>query len=330
MIVKERNKPVHLEGVEALLRRLPTSHPKYSLIKEEAAKRTAGYKGELSLDYYFSLTEKKEAAVFHDLRLSLESQFFQIDSLYLTKEFALLIEVKNWAGSLYFDSQFSQLIRTSDGQETAFPDPLTQLSRQEYQLKQWMAGNQISILPVHSFIVMTNPQSILRTSPENKTLGHKVIRLEKLLSKIRQFEDTHKRQLWNDKEWKKVIRLLKKQHQDPEINAMKKFGISKEELKKGVICLKCQINLTSWYGRWHCPKCDQTSNVPLIQALLDYSSLISTGITNKSAREFLQIESPYTVKRIFQNLNLPHTGDNKGRTYHLEKNLLRERLNRLT
>lgn len=330
MIVKERGKPVHLEGVEALLRRIPAEHPKYGLIREEAAKRTAGYKGELSLDYYFSLTEKKEAAVFHDLRLSEASHFFQVDSLYLTKQFALLIEVKHWAGTLYFDSQFSQLIRTSDGQETAFPDPLTQLSRQEYQLKRWISDNQIPILPVHSFIVMTNPQSILRTSSENKTLGNKVIRVEKLLSKIHHYEDAHKKQLWNDKEWKKAIRLLKKQHQDPEINTMKKFGIRKEELKKGVICLRCKTCLTSWYGRWHCKKCDKSSNAPLIQALLDYSSLISAGITNKMAREFLQIESPYAMKRIFKKLNLPNTGDNKGRSYHLEKDLLRERLNSLS
>ncbi|MBY6052306.1 hypothetical protein [Cytobacillus firmus] len=50
MIAKPRTKPISLLKLEALLKRLPEVHPKYSLIKSDYAKQTAGYLGENSLN----------------------------------------------------------------------------------------------------------------------------------------------------------------------------------------------------------------------------------------------------------------------------------------
>ncbi|MFX3623267.1 MAG: nuclease-related domain-containing protein [Ectobacillus sp.] len=136
MIVKERKKPVKIQKLEALLRRLPPQHPKQKEIEENLAKSLSGYRGEQSLDYYLSFLPPKQQLILHDLRLKENGRYFQIDTLILTKAFILIIEAKNIAGTIFFDTAFHQLIRTIDGKEEAFPDPIMQITRQKQQLQQ--------------------------------------------------------------------------------------------------------------------------------------------------------------------------------------------------
>ncbi|MDQ7861687.1 nuclease-related domain-containing protein [Peribacillus frigoritolerans] len=58
---------------------------------------------------------RKSYYIFHDLRLQDQSRFFQLDTLLISKKYALIIEVKNIAGAIYFDPHFNQLIRTIEG-----------------------------------------------------------------------------------------------------------------------------------------------------------------------------------------------------------------------
>ncbi|RFU60027.1 nuclease-related domain-containing protein [Bacillus sp. V59.32b] len=96
MIIKERKKPLKIQKLEALLRRLPSNHPKRQKISEELAKSLAGYYGEQSLDHYLSDLSESEYFILHDLRLSDKNErFFQLDSLLISSRFFLILEVKN-------------------------------------------------------------------------------------------------------------------------------------------------------------------------------------------------------------------------------------------
>jgi hypothetical protein len=53
--VKERNIPLVMLVLEALSRRLSLNYPKYQQVLEELGRRQAGYKGEVSLDYFLRL-----------------------------------------------------------------------------------------------------------------------------------------------------------------------------------------------------------------------------------------------------------------------------------
>ncbi|MCQ6268120.1 iron-containing alcohol dehydrogenase [Fictibacillus sp. WQ 8-8] len=48
-----------VQKLEALLRRLPASHPRRQEMADQLAKRMAGYKGELSIDYHLRPLLKK-------------------------------------------------------------------------------------------------------------------------------------------------------------------------------------------------------------------------------------------------------------------------------
>ncbi|WP_162357091.1 nuclease-related domain-containing protein [Metabacillus mangrovi] len=126
MIAKKRTLPLHLLKIQALLRRLPPSHKQISLITEDMNKSTAGYKGELAADYYLSLFDQPSRYIFHDLRLPHAHTYFQMDTLYLSPSFALIIEVKNISGTLIFEPGLNQMIRSKDGIKTGFADPILQ------------------------------------------------------------------------------------------------------------------------------------------------------------------------------------------------------------
>lgn len=167
MIIKKREIPLSIHKLQVLLRRIPPNHPKIPFINENLNKMLAGYKGENSIDYPLSFLAEKNFFIFHDLRLYDNKHYFQIDTLLLSQKFVLIIEVKNITGTLYFDPVFNQLIRTKEGKERAFPDPILQVNRQESQLKNWFSQNRLPEIPIQTLIVFSNPQSVIRTSPEN-------------------------------------------------------------------------------------------------------------------------------------------------------------------
>lgn len=54
-----------------------------------------------------------------------------------------------------------------------------------------------------------------------------------------------------------------------------------------------------------------------IDALKDYSCLISQAITNQQAREFLCISSIHLTTRLLQSISTHHEGNHKSTIYHL-------------
>ncbi|WP_285768317.1 nuclease-related domain-containing protein [Peribacillus sp. SI8-4] len=318
MIVKQRNVPLTILKLRALVRRLPPHHPKMSSILNDLKKREAGYKGECSLDFPLSFLDPKRHFIFHDLRLQDKTRFFQLDTLIVTKKFGLIIEVKNMSGMLFFDAHFNQLIRTKDGVESAFSDPLIQVGRQESQLRNWLLENGFPVLPILSLIVISNPQTIIRTSPDNRNLHFKVIHRDALPAKIKQIENSMKESVLDDKALKKAVRALNKQHIDADFSVLERYTLTVEDLIKGVICANCNDHqLFRRHGRWLCNQCGHSSKDAHIQALQDYFHLLGPTITNRQLRDFLNIPSSSTATRILQSLDLTSRGVNKGRVYNL-------------
>ena len=211
----------------------------------------------------------------------------------------LIIEIKNIAGTLYFDPIFKQLIRTKGGEEIGFRYPITQLERQETLLKKWLQLHQLPKIPIYSLVVISNPQSIIRTSPSNDKLSNKVIHSEILPTKINQIENSINNQFLLEKEIKKVIRLLLKHHTPAYYPLLKQYEFSKEDLIKGVICEKCNHRpLERVHGNWYCPQCQSKNKTAHIQALKDYQWLIGSTITNNELRDFLKVESQSCATRL--------------------------------
>ncbi|MBM7662390.1 ribosomal protein L37AE/L43A [Bacillus mesophilus] len=319
MIKKTREIPLIILKLQALLRRLPPSHPKRPLIQEDLAKYLAGFKGEQAVDYYLSFLPQDNYQIFHGLRLQLGTHFFQMDILFLSPKFILICEVKNIAGTILFDSQFNQLIRSINEIEEGFQDPILQVKRQQLQLKEWLNTNQVPTIPIETLVVFSNPQTIIKTLNTNSSqVPKKVIHSTFFPFKIEEYEKIYKTSLLTNKELKKLTSLLLKRHTPYFPNLHSQYDIQMSEILKGVECTNCfSIPMTRKNGIWHCPYCCSTSKTAHNSALIDYSLLISPTITNKECREFLNLPSRNSTFHLLQSMNFSHDGTTKGRKYFL-------------
>ena len=108
MIVQERPIPIRIQKNEVLLRRLPKNHITRAAIESELARRWSGHRGEQAVDFPLSKLPESDYLIFHGMRLTNGQFYFQIDTLILTAYFALVLEVKNYVGTLYFDPVLNQ------------------------------------------------------------------------------------------------------------------------------------------------------------------------------------------------------------------------------
>jgi ribosomal protein L37AE/L43A len=318
MNVNEREIPRIILQLDAVQGRLVPHHPKIPLISDEFHKRLAGHKGEVSLDYVLKMLDNNSYFILHGMRLKINDTYFQIDTLLLSRKFIIIIEVKNLAGTIYFDPVFNQMIQIKGSEEIAYPNPLLQVSRQESLLRTWLKQHNYKSIPLYSLVVISNDKAIIKTSSDNHSIRSKVIHKQMLPTIINKIADSVQEQSYTDQELKKVIRLLKKKHESSNQSILERFDISLSEIITGVICEKCSYSpLKRIHGTWLCSKCRNRDPEGHIKALRDYELLIGRLITNRELRSFLHINSRHAASRILKSLNLPTTGTKKATTYDL-------------
>ncbi|WP_397541172.1 nuclease-related domain-containing protein [Rossellomorea aquimaris] len=65
-------------------------------------KAWAGYHGECKVDRQLSTIDDEHMLVHNDLCIPMGESFFQIDTLIFTRNFILILEIKNIAGSMEY------------------------------------------------------------------------------------------------------------------------------------------------------------------------------------------------------------------------------------
>ncbi|MBS4178487.1 nuclease-related domain-containing protein [Lederbergia citrea] len=318
LIIKQRKIPIKIKKLEALLRRLPMSHSKWKEVVAEAARSWAGYRGEESLDYYLSFLPDKEYFIFHDLRIPYKTHHFQMDFLIQTNYFLLILEVKNISGTITFDPDLNQMIRTLNGIEEAFPDPVQQVKHQQFQLSSLLQQKKYKNVPIESLVVMANPYSLLKMPAKRPDYLQKVIRSTRLLEKIQFFHKKHKDEKLTRSELRKISKLLLINDTPHNPNMLQRFELSKSDILPGVFCEKCStMTMSRSKGSWVCNRCSYSYKNAHLNALEDYSFLINSTISNSETRKFLQLSSSSVAQKLLKTSNFTPTGTTKDRRYHL-------------
>jgi ribosomal protein L37AE/L43A len=307
--------------MDVLIKRITENHFKKQLIERDFAKINAGFKGEVSLDYHLTDLLGGDYQIFHDLRLPKykdKDLYFQIDTLVVHSQFCVLIEVKNLIGNLYFDHQYDQIIRTRDGIDETFSDPINQVELHKDHFENWLKINKISIVPIHTLVVITNPKSYIRISPKYGKKSNKIIRGNDLSKMVKGYVCINKESILLKKELKKLSSLLIKQHTHYNPNILKQYDINQSEIITGVSCPNCKkIPMIRIKRSWLCSFCAYKSNKAHLKALQDYALLFSTHAKNKDIRNFLHIESQSTTNKLLHSMNLKPTGSRKAAIYKL-------------
>ncbi|WP_246943804.1 nuclease-related domain-containing protein [Bacillus pinisoli] len=318
MIVKKRSKPIRLLTNEALLRRIPPDFPTRSEIEADFKKRKAGYRGEQALDYHLSMLDDRNYIILQDLRLPIYNTFFQIDTLILTPHYALVIEVKNMAGTLLFDTKFNQLIRIYRDKQEGFTDPITQVKLQAQHLAKFLEPFHYT-LPIKTLVVISNPSTIIKAEDEEaaRTIQNQVIHAYRLPTHIQELPTPSSKPHLDSKALKKLVKLFAKFHSTPHFDMKEAYQVHPSDIKDGVQCPNCHhIPMKRVSTKWSCPMCMETTKTAHIQAIFDYFLLCSPYITTRAAANFLQVTSVHLAYRLLSNMNLKFKGKTKARLYH--------------
>jgi hypothetical protein len=313
----QRKTPPIITSLSRLLKRLPLSHFNRQEIIEDLRNYTSGFNGEQSLDFFYRYLPKDQLQFLHGIRIEHDAYHFQMDTLIFTPTFILNLEIKNWSGHLYFDDRFSQVIRTLEGKQQSFTNPIEQVKRQNYHLSQVIMQHKFPPIPVEHLVLMTNPNVIIEASPSYKEAFERVIKSHTLQRKFQEYSQFHDEPLCTPKQLKKLIRLLSKLSSEYDPDVCDRYKISKNELLNGVLCPNCDHSVMTKKGSWWCPLCNFKSKNAHIEALKDYAILISTKITNHDCNQFLCLESRSKAGHLLRSLNLPFTGSTKSRKYDL-------------
>ncbi|SEQ64457.1 nuclease-related domain-containing protein [Piscibacillus halophilus] len=316
MILKQHEVPYNLLSTIAILLRLPESHSKFQNCKQEVANYYSGYKGELALDYYLTFVDQLSVHILHDVRLPFINSHYQIDTLILTPNFIVNIEVKNLTGFIRFNHEMGRMYQYIGQKERSYQDPLLQANSQAHQLKAFLYNEGLSHIPIESLIIFVNQKASLSEERDKRIIYGFQLK--------QRFDEFSKK--YQNSSLLKINSLTQKliqQNQPLQINMLKHLGIREDELIYGVICPHClHIPMLRVYGRWICQSCLNTFRAEAhVRSFYEYALIISNIINNKNARKLLNVDSIHVIQKLLKKAGFTPRGETSNRTYLIDVNL---------
>ncbi|MFC4410701.1 nuclease-related domain-containing protein [Chungangia koreensis] len=313
MVLKERAVPLKLYGLGALEKRLGIEDENYSYIRRKRLSAQAGVGGEEILDRVF-LNNKfnHEYRIIHDLHLSANSNF-QIDTVFFTPSYVVVLEMKNFAGRVRFEENPRQMIRTMpNGQQDAYDCPGVQLEKNSMLLKEWLFDRGFD-LPIYGAVVFARSSTQFENTPPFKVLfpSELPVYLRKIHNPGRELDSGTFQMLAHELANSHVVF-------NP-FPICKTFRIPESSVMTGVECKHCaKLGMVKLKKGWSCLPCGFVDRNAHQQAIVDWFMLFGGKLTNKECRRFLQIEKAQTATRILESSGLISKGERKGRVYSMD------------
>lgn len=306
--------PKSLFALRRLIRRISINHPQHNSIHQELYNSNAGYSGEKYIDsvlknIHFPIPH----SIFPNFRLCEKNiPSSQIDILVFTPAYALVIEVKNWSGSISFQ-QTGQTIQTKDSIVRSMDCPIVQAEYYKENLKDWFHLKGINH-PVHRVVIFPYASTIL-LGAEGRGV-HFAKELPQIIRNLNKLP-----LLMNSNEFNSLSKKLIDVNKSFKRNTLcQQYGILPSELTQGVYCSHCDIQLYKKNSRHYvCPSCSIVSENPVKETMIDWFTLFDSHVTNKDVRLLSGILDSYRVQYYMKLSGFPFTGRNKGRVYHVNE-----------
>lgn len=285
MLLKERSEPEEL----VILRYLDTRMKLDDKNKHHLSNLEKGYEGEAKFDQ-LAVKIEEERYIINDLLLEINNSYFQIDTLIISQGMIHLLDIKNYEGNCYLESD--KLYNVTTGRE--YKNPLIQLSRSEGLFRLLLQNLKLNFL-VEASMIFINPEFTLYQAPMNQpfilpTQVQAFIRgLNNSPSKL---NDSHKRLA------QKLISLHKTKNPYVALPAYKY-----EQLEKGIYCESCKSFATSIIKREVvCSRCGyhERTDSAIIRVAEEFRRLFPEKIlTTQSLYDWCRINvSNRTISRI--------------------------------
>ncbi|CEG21974.1 Nuclease-related domain protein [Planococcus massiliensis] len=318
MIIKHREKPIKIEGYEALLRRMSLQHPMRNTISDVLKGAQAGIGGEERLDEMLEFFDPPYPHLFiHDLSLP---EKIQIDTLLITQSFLMILEVKNMSGKLRLTTNPSGLHQTlANGQEKTYKSPVVQAETAKIKMEKVLKRFSYP-LKIETAIVLAYPSQTMEGVPP----GVNVWKADEVMVQLHRFQSTEP--LITLEQMNAIGQLLLSMHQPYQpFPLAPKFNIAFHEIESGVFCEQCRVKkMNKINRRWHCKTCNFFSGNAHLMALDEWFMIYKSTITAKECMNFLGLRDSDTARRILKNVDLEESGSRCFRTYQPKENLKRQ------
>ncbi|MHC0037548.1 nuclease-related domain-containing protein [Pseudoneobacillus sp. C159] len=319
MFLNERQCPIKIQQIKAILRRIPKNHRKRLLLENELNRLNAGLWGEREVDKKLQRMDQDKYLIICGLRLpNGDGTFFQIDTIVISTRFILVIESKNIAGILYFDLINHQFYRmTDDGKREVFSDPVSQARMHVQQLRRWFLRHKFPPTVLDFLVVSTNPYSHYQVSHPENPCAKKICSVAGLTWKIDDYEELHTKEFLTEKEIRQMGKALIKAHTPLQpSDILPQYGLSDADVPTGVQCPDCEfIPLIYQNGKWYCQICNIPYKDAHIYSLHDRFLLLGVKITNSEFRQFVHLRDSDTATKLLRKMNLNVTGTTRNRVY---------------
>ncbi|TFE03906.1 nuclease-related domain-containing protein [Jeotgalibacillus salarius] len=304
MYTNERFPSIKHQSYQAMIRRLPKSHPSYQRLLNKKSIEDSGLHGEMYFDQVASKLLSPTCLHLKNSLLTLFKETFQVDSIIITPYFILISEIKNMVGNLIFDKKGGSLTRMLNGQKEYFTCPLFQVSRHtecvEYLL------NQLNIsVPVIDQVIYTNQYVEFTVKDSEIDIYEKILRIEQFTYHYRKIIKNYPHKHLTETQIKFIYQTLLQRNVLPFWNNhLTLLGISRDEIIKGFICLECNNIAETAYGGWRCHTCRKRVDHMFYQNMIDYFLL--SGYTAKSSdlKDFLAMSSNRQVLTYINKIDI--------------------------
>lgn len=314
--VQFRTKPYAVLTHEALFRNLKPKYRNNDFINSGYLKELAGYRGERDVDYKISLYPLRNSYVIQGIRLRNGPHHFQIDTLILTRNLIIILEVKNIKGELEYDPDFQQLTQKVGTEVKGIKNPIFQVEAQKRNLEAFLHEMNLFNIPIEYLVVISDPKTILRCKQQNQEVFDKMIHAESLPLYLDKLVAQYQHERMDITTLQKLHQHLLNNQSPHQPQLLKKFAVNTQHLIEGIPCPNCQhYPMIRANRKWFCTTCQTSSKDAHIQVILDYFLLHKTTITNKECRKLLHITSKKVAYRLLMAMNLKWEGDKKGRKY---------------
>jgi hypothetical protein len=250
-----------------------------------------GYEGEKKFDL---LAEKlqEERYFINDLLLEVNNSYSQIDSFIISQGVIHLLDVKNYYGDYYLESD--KLYSVATGRE--YKNPLLQLNRSATLFRQMLQNYKLNYL-VDPYVIFINPEFTLYQTPMNLPiiLPTQVNRFLANLNKTPSKLTDHHMKLAQ-----KMISL----HQTINPHAIfPKYDY--EQLQKGIYCVACgSFHIFLRNNVFVCEKCEEREKIEpaILRNVKEFMFLFPDGkLTTQNIYDWCKVDiNKKTVCRILK------------------------------
>src|SRR5699024_1082174 len=175
--------------------------------------------------------------------------------------------------------------------------------KQKQILSAWLSEQGLPVPPIETFIVISNPSTILTNPQQDEHFSKKFFHADLLHEKLDDLFANAPTRSGPSRTNQQIFNYIKNHQIHRFDSILTHANFSRDQLMVGIPCMTCWESTMMRYARsWYCQHCGTIDKQAHVQIIYDYFLLNGMKpVTNREIRSFLQIPSRKIVYNMLIN-----------------------------